>query len=959
MLFGTLIITLADGRTRNVPLDRATLRVGRNADNDIVIDDASISGYHARLFAGPGGVSILDIGSRNGTEVDGQLIDTLAPLGPASTVRLGSATLRVSPPGGAAPPMGAADDFALPPFPDPPAPATLAAAASAAATAPAISAAPAEGPPLVRLSLQPEALVADLGAGLNPAVLSLTATVQNLSRFVDRIDLAVEAPPWVTVVLDPPQHALLPGQSGQSRIELSVPRLPAALAGEHSVELVGRSQKRADLRFAVPAALNVTPFTEFRVDLLEPRARTAWTGGRYKLEVVNLSNRVLPFTLEGQNDDSALNFRFEPEPVQVIPGGRSQSEVRARFKLLRLFGQPKTYNFNLVAEPFDESAPPQMASGRLIQRPPLPPWALITAAVLSLLALVSLCFTLAFRERGRIAGLFGSLWNIPTATLVAATVDPLTTINALNIANQQTQAAVNSALAQTGEAAQGANQETQQAVQSAAVATQGALGTSASGTQTAAASSVSGTQTVQATQVVASQVAAGTQFAGTATAQANATGTALAGTQTVLAQTPSAGPLTPTTPTVAGPPSITPTLPAGPLAGQTIVFSRVGALPVAVRLPVRGDEYNRQDAFFCFYQPQRNSVGASFGGANFSLAMAPVQQPPLGLSIGDVRLAEGNNGATNFVFTVNWRVAPPVVIRSLAFAPPQQGGTVTVDFNTADGGAGAQAATAPADYLPVSGTAFLSLPAGSQVATTTITVAVTGDVDFEADEAFTLRLFNPSGGVTIADGEGVGVIVNDDLASPTPSFTATPSATSSPTNTAVVSSPTPTSTALPEPNPPPAGDVFDCRPPTPAGQSLLLLRGVIYPPPVRAANNAPEHSLTTDAGENTLVGRAIGVINFQRNVSDVNVDIWYPGGEAATYVMFALDERGALVGTAQRDAIGVPARYQLNVRSLERPIRQIIIEARRSFGGEFNERYSFDPVVPPLLTRVEFRYTNP
>jgi len=36
-----------------------------------------------------------------------------------------------------------------------------------------------------------------------------------------------------------------------------------------------------------------------------------------------------------------------------------------------------------------------------------------------------------------------------------------------------------------------------------------------------------------------------------------------------------------------------------------------------------------------------------------------------------------------------------------------------------------------------------------------------------------------------------------------------------------------------------------------------------------------------------------------------------------------------------------------------------VIEARREFGGDFSGDYRFNPVVPPLLTKVEFRYTNP
>jgi hypothetical protein len=161
------------------------------------------------------------------------------------------------------------------------------------------------------------------------------------------------------------------------------------------------------------------------------------------------------------------------------------------------------------------------------------------------------------------------------------------------------------------------------------------------------------------------------------------------------------------------------------------------------------------------------------------------------------------------------------------------------------------------------------------------------------------------------------------------------------------------------PDPVPEGDAFDCQPPVPSGTSLQLLRGVIYPPPVLAANSAPLHSLTTDTSEGELINDSIAAINFQRNVAEVNVDVWYPGGAPAAYVMFAFDERGTLIGIAHRDAIGVPASYQLNIRSVERPVRQVVIEARREFAGEFSGSYDYEPVVPPLLSKVEFRYTNP
>lgn len=931
MSFGTLTIATADGRSRSVPIDKAQLRIGRNPDNDVVIDDPSVSGYHARIFAGSNGLSILDIGSRNGTAVDGRQITAQTPLSASSQIRIGAVGVSVAP-AGAAP----SAPFVLPEFP-------VAAAAASAATATTVASAPsvAAGPPLVRLDFVPSAARADISAG-GPAVLSYSATVQNLSRFVDRLDVAVEGPPWLAATVDPTFHNLQPGHTGQSRITLSVPRAPEATAGVHTLELVVRSQKRPELRFTAASELSVTPFTDFRFELLDPKARTAWTGGRFRVQVTNLSNRVLPFNLEGQNTDGALSFRFDPDPIELKAGERGQSELRARFGLARLFGQQKTYDFTLTGEPLDQSAPIQQAQGRFIQRPPMPPWLLVTGTILTLLALLTACSSFVYRSRGDIFRAVGLLFPSPVVTLtptlaLAPSIDPAGTASAAQTTGAAEIAAVEANLAQTADAVAGENSGTQTAVSQSGATTLANAQTSAAGTQVAAGTQAAGTQIAQGTQAAGTQTAAASQFAATATAQANATGTAIAGTLTALALTPSAGPLTPTTPVA----------PVGPATGQVISFDRLRGLAVNQRVPIRGDEYAGQDAFFCFYQPDDDTP--------LAISFAPRQQAD-GVTITDVTQAEGSGGGTtNFVFTITWVDTPIVIGGGGPLArPAMQQRVLTVDYRTADGGPlppGGANASSPGDYQPISGSAVIVLASDERQGQATVAVPVVADDLFEPTEVFSLVLSNARSStgepVNLLRAAGVGTILNDDQP---------------PTTTPTPVTPTITPTFTPVPDPvvaPPAGDAFDCQPQAPGEVDLILRRAVIYPPPVVAANNAPQHSLTTDSEAGRLLNDAIAVINFQRNVAEVNVNVWYPGGQAAAYVLFAFDERGQVIATARRDAIGVPAAYQLNIRSLERPVRQVVIEARREFAGEFSGDYRYDPVVPPLLTRVEFRYTNP
>jgi hypothetical protein len=108
------------------------------------------------------------------------------------------------------------------------------------------------------------------------------------------------------------------------------------------------------------------------------------------------------------------------------------------------------------------------------------------------------------------------------------------------------------------------------------------------------------------------------------------------------------------------------------------------------------------------------------------------------LTISDVRITEGNLGYTNALFTVSHN----------SLLPP----ALNVSFTTSNG-----TATAPTDFLPVSGT--LSFPTGTN--RLTISVPVHGDTDIELDEVFQVTLFNPVL-ATLGKAVGVGTIVNDD-----------------------------------------------------------------------------------------------------------------------------------------------------------------------------------------------------
>jgi ABC-type multidrug transport system ATPase subunit len=76
-------------------LPTTLLRIGRAQDNQVVIADLSVSRYHAELRRNPrGGYTIVDLGSHNGTFVNGQRIES-APVTERDIIGIGPATYRL------------------------------------------------------------------------------------------------------------------------------------------------------------------------------------------------------------------------------------------------------------------------------------------------------------------------------------------------------------------------------------------------------------------------------------------------------------------------------------------------------------------------------------------------------------------------------------------------------------------------------------------------------------------------------------------------------------------------------------------------------------------------------------------------------------------------------------------------------------------------------------------------
>src|ERR687891_2750684 len=109
----TLRITSGPARGQRIECDRE-LVIGR-ADADLVVDDAEISRRHAVVRPVAGGIEVEDLGSLNGTFVDGERISAPARLKPGATLKLGitSFAIEVGEPRSDVPVPSARDETAV------------------------------------------------------------------------------------------------------------------------------------------------------------------------------------------------------------------------------------------------------------------------------------------------------------------------------------------------------------------------------------------------------------------------------------------------------------------------------------------------------------------------------------------------------------------------------------------------------------------------------------------------------------------------------------------------------------------------------------------------------------------------------------------------------------------------------------------------------------------------------
>ena len=92
-----LLVTQGNQTGQSAALADGVIMIGRGADCQIILDDDYVSTRHARVVSGENGIYVEDMGSTNGSYVNGQRITAPTLITMSDTVRIGKTILKLEP----------------------------------------------------------------------------------------------------------------------------------------------------------------------------------------------------------------------------------------------------------------------------------------------------------------------------------------------------------------------------------------------------------------------------------------------------------------------------------------------------------------------------------------------------------------------------------------------------------------------------------------------------------------------------------------------------------------------------------------------------------------------------------------------------------------------------------------------------------------------------------------------
>jgi serine/threonine protein kinase len=304
--------------------------IGRNPDNDIVLQDRGVSGQHAMIQRGETGWEVRDLGSTNGTFLGAKPLEYDKPIGWNSdeTLHIGPYSLKWQLfKGGQRRPVSTVIPIAVTRDangqtggPGAPASALAAAApvaaASLAPTGALVDAAPALDARSVSFTSDVLAVtITPQEMEVQPGVESfLQISVANYGLTVEDVSIRAETggffPSWMG--FDRSEIKLMPDESQTVTLTLTPPQDSSLLAGEHHYAVIAATARSESVK--AEGRIQVAKWEDFQLDMHPTNLQENVVG---RVTINDRSNFDNIYNIAGLDDSDALIFAYE-EPPQAI-----------------------------------------------------------------------------------------------------------------------------------------------------------------------------------------------------------------------------------------------------------------------------------------------------------------------------------------------------------------------------------------------------------------------------------------------------------------------------------------------------------------------------------------------------------------------------------------------------------------------------------------------------------------
>ena len=391
-----LLIDTPGHPASTVPLTKAVITLGRNADNDIVLPADGVSRHHSRLQATALGWEVVDLGGINGTLLNERRLraDDPTPASPGAKIRIGPYELTLQGP----------EVTILEPDSAPLTQPTL------GRVTPGLKTAVSQQTPTNQNSL--ELFLADDKISVEPGQEALiNVEVLNRGQTDDRVSLRVQGIP-TTWLGTPSDFVTVPaGETVKLTTSLRPPRHRSTPTGRQRVRLQLISQQNPESKSSVTASLLIGSYMAFEAAL---DAEELTLPGLTVVSIQNSGNAPSDFSLVARDRQQALQFRGERGRIRLQPGQTAKVELEVSGNRAGLFGGGELYPFEV--EVSSQSGAKQVLSGTAKSSAAIPPMLLYAFIFILTFA----CAAAAF--------LASNFWNRGDDTLGVATVPGIVTL---------------------------------------------------------------------------------------------------------------------------------------------------------------------------------------------------------------------------------------------------------------------------------------------------------------------------------------------------------------------------------------------------------------------------------------------------------------------------------------------------------------------------------------------------